>query len=90
MLQTRGQFRCQTKDGGVAPGGLLYPHWPHVAEDFAGVHLTIRAVVACQGFSFRAKRGITAPGYWDLEQTLWLRWAFVSKSLVDTSAWPLA
>lgn len=62
--------------------GLIYPDWRKVAEEAAGVHLTVRAIAAIQGFSFETQHGITAPGFWDVEQTIWLRWAFRSPHLL--------
>jgi hypothetical protein len=63
--------------------GLIYPEWPLVAQDYDAVHLTLRAIAAIQGIAFRTRQGITAPAFWDVEQTLWLRWGFSSVSLVD-------
>jgi hypothetical protein len=59
-------------------GGIIYPDWNKVAQDFSGVHMTLRAIVATQGFQFVTERGVTAAPYWDIESTLWLRWCFVS------------
>ena len=58
--------------------GMIRPDWSEVAEDYAGVHLAARAVAAIQGFSFETAAGLTAPAFWDVEQTLWFRWAFRS------------
>jgi hypothetical protein len=63
--------------------GLIYPDWRRVAADHDGVHLTLSAVVATQGFNFPTPAGITAATYWDIESTLWLRWRFTSVRLVD-------
>jgi hypothetical protein len=62
--------------------GLTHSDWSDVCNDYAGVHLTARAVAAIQGFSFRTSRGLTAPSFWDVEQTVWLRWVFSSVSPV--------
>lgn len=70
------------EDYGRNVDGLIYPDWAKVTEAFAGVHLTARAVAATQGFSFETESGITAPAFWDVEQTLWLRWVFNMVSLV--------
>jgi hypothetical protein len=63
--------------------GLLYPDWRAVASDFDGVHMTLAAIVAAQGFTFPSSAGPTAPAYWDLETTLWLRWHFDSVTLSE-------
>jgi hypothetical protein len=38
--------------------------------------MTAAAVAATQGLCFREGDLITAPAYWDVESTLWLRWVF--------------
>jgi hypothetical protein len=62
---------------------LVYPDWDAVATDFDGVHFCLRAVVSLQGFSFASAHGVTAPGYWDVETTHWLRWAFQRPRLIE-------
>jgi len=66
-----------------ADAGMIYPDWVRVASDFAGIHMTLRAVAATQGFVFETGCGLTAPAFWDIESTLWLRWCFESVRLVD-------
>lgn len=56
--------------------GLVYPDWRRAMRQFDGVHLTLTAIAAVQGFSFLTSAGPTAPAFWDVESTLWLRWAF--------------
>lgn len=56
--------------------GLAYPAWREVAALWDGIHMTAAAVAATQGLCFRGKRLTTAPAYWDVESTLWLRWVF--------------
>jgi hypothetical protein len=63
--------------------GFVFPNWSSVARDYDGVHLTLRAIVAIDGFCFPATGGITAPPYWGLESTLWLRWCFTSSELLE-------
>lgn len=62
--------------------GILYPDWNKVSKDFDAVHLTMRAIIATQGFCFPAEEGITAAAYWDVESTLWLKWCFASVRLM--------
>ncbi|MCD0453306.1 hypothetical protein LO762_29600 [Actinocorallia sp. API 0066] len=57
-------------------GGIVYPDWRRVGRDFAGVHMTLRAIAATQGLCFPVSGGLTAAPYWDVESTLWLRWVF--------------
>jgi hypothetical protein len=59
----------------------LYPDWRAIATEFDGVHMTLAAIVATQGFTFLTSAGPIAAPYWDLETTLWLRWRFESVSL---------
>ena len=72
LVETYG---CEIND-------LIQPDWRNVCEDYAGVHLAARAVAAIQGFSFETRHGLSAPSFWDVEQTLWLRWVFRSVSPV--------
>ncbi|MET8676717.1 hypothetical protein ABZW18_03715 [Streptomyces sp. NPDC004647] len=59
-------------------GGIIYPDWNKAAQHYSGVHMTLRAIVATQGFQFFTEHGVTAAPYWDIESTLWLRWCFSS------------
>ena len=63
--------------------GLLYPDWQAVATQFDAVHMTIRAIAAAQGLCFYVPNGITAPAYWDVETTFWLRWCLETYELVE-------
>lgn len=65
-------------------GGAIYPNWHSVATDFDGIHMTLRAIAAIQGFAFSTPRGPSAPAYWDVEATLWLRWCFRSVDQHET------
>lgn len=66
--------------------GLVYPDWSRAADEFAGVHVTALAIAAAQGFSLITRLGLTAPAFWDVEQTVWLRWAFGASRLVRIRA----
>ena len=61
--------------------GLLYPNWRAIAVDLDGVHMTLAAIVATQGFQFPNPAGPIAATYWDVEATLWLNWRFESVAL---------
>ncbi|MEU9379191.1 hypothetical protein AB0D94_36310 [Streptomyces sp. NPDC048255] len=66
-------------------GGAVFPDWDEVAHDYAGVHVTLRAILATQGFRFAVEDGLTAPPYWDVESVLWLRWCFSSVRLLEVT-----
>lgn len=66
--------------------GLVYPRWPDVANDYDGVHLTLRAIAATQGFGFTIPAGRTAPAFWDVESTFWLRWCVTAAEPVDVAS----
>ena len=68
--------------------GLVYPDWPRIAVDHDAVHTTFRAVTAAEGITLRSRIGVTAPLYWDVESTFWLRWCFRSVRLVTVSGTP--
>lgn len=67
----------------VPEHGLIFPDWRAVARDWDGVHMTLRAIAATQGFWFSTESGIVATTFWDVESTLWLRWCFEGVRLVE-------
>ncbi|MFC5144967.1 hypothetical protein [Streptomyces aureoversilis] len=64
-------------------GDDVYPDWAKAARDFAGVHMTLRAIVAAQGFRVPVADGLAAAPFWDIESVLWLRWCFSAPRLVE-------
>lgn len=66
-------------------GERLYLDWKRIAGDYDGVHLTLPAVVTIEGIPFATRNGITAPVFWGVESTLWLRWRFTEQSLCEKS-----
>lgn len=62
---------------------LIYPQWTDAAKDYDGIHLTLRAIAATQGLTFTTPTGLTAPAFWDVESTFWLRWAITSAEPID-------
>lgn len=60
----------------------IQPDWPAIAADFDAVHFTPHAVCAVEGVRFKTRSGLSAPVYWDVECTRWLRWCFESVDLV--------
>jgi hypothetical protein len=63
--------------------GLVYPDWQAATKKYDAIQMTARAIVAIQGFYFDVASGITAPTYWDVETTFWLRWRFTACDLVE-------
>ncbi|MFE0047932.1 hypothetical protein [Streptomyces albireticuli] len=66
--------------------GSVFPDWRAVAREYAGVHMTLRAIAAAQGFGVRVAGGVAAAPYWDVESVLWLRWVFAGVRLVGVAA----
>jgi hypothetical protein len=57
--------------------------WSRVAKNCDGVHITLPAIVAAQGFRFRTDAGLVRPAFWDVESTFWIKWVFSSPRLVE-------
>lgn len=66
-------------------GELLYPDWKRIAKDYDGVHVTLPAVATIEGIPFATRNGVTAPAFWGVESTFWLRWRFTEQSLREKS-----
>lgn len=64
-------------------GDDVYPDWAKAARDFDGVHMTLRAIVAAQGFRIPVADGLAAAPFWDIESALWLRWCFSAPHLME-------
>ncbi|MET9544077.1 hypothetical protein ABZY36_02015 [Streptomyces sp. NPDC006627] len=69
----------------LAHGDDVHPDWAGVARDYAGVHMTLRAIVAVQGFRIPVRDGLAAAPFWDIESVLWLRWCFAAPRLVEVT-----
>lgn len=65
-------------------GDDLHPDWRAVADHHDAVHVTLRAILAAQGLYLQTSEGTTAPAFWDVETTFWLRWCFSEVRLVET------
>lgn len=63
--------------------GRVYPDWAKIAGEFDGVHITLPAIVAVQGFYFPTAQGIIPPVFWDVETTFWLKWRFIGAHVVE-------
>jgi hypothetical protein len=61
------------------PGdGGVHLDWSAAAAEVDAVHVTAGAVAAAQGLRLRTPAGPTAPAFWDVESTRWLRWCFTA------------
>ncbi|MEU9181875.1 hypothetical protein AB0C90_34590 [Streptomyces sp. NPDC048550] len=69
----------------LANGNEVYPDWLKAARDYAGVHMTLRAIVAVQGFEIPVADGLAAAPFWDIESVLWLRWCFAAPRLLEVT-----
>jgi hypothetical protein len=67
-------------------GGLVYPDWPKIYNHWDAVHISLAAIAASQGFALSVGSEASAPVYWDVECTFWLRWRFRSTELIDVVA----
>ncbi|MEV4539017.1 hypothetical protein AB0J82_35120 [Asanoa sp. NPDC049518] len=65
-------------------GGLLYPDWVAIAQDWDAVHMTAAAVAATHGLRMCTNAGTVAAPFWGVESTLWLRWCFQQPRLIST------
>ena len=54
----------------------LTPNWAAVAEDWDGVHLTLGGLLTAEKVRVASAAGWSMHRFWDIEQTMWLRWAF--------------
>jgi hypothetical protein len=68
----------------IVSAGIAYPNWKYASQRWDGIHITVRAIVALQGIRLSHKDLVIAPAFWDVESTLWLRWAFARVKRVST------
>ena len=71
LLRVEGEARYAT-----AIDRPLAPNWAAVAADWDGVHMTFGGLLTCDKARVASSSGWSMNRFWDLEQTLWLRWAF--------------
>lgn len=71
LLRVEGEARYAT-----AIDRQLAPDWAAVAADWDGVHMTFGGLLTCDKTRVASAAGWSMNRFWDLEQTLWLRWAF--------------
>ena len=55
---------------------FLSVDWEAAAKDWDGVHLTLGGLLTSDSVRIASSAGWSMLMFWDLEQTLWLRWAF--------------
>ena len=68
----------------------LTPNWAAVAEDWDGVHLTLGGLLTAEKVRVASTAGWSMLRFWDIEQTMWLHWAFDDvERLPDRDAMPL-
>ena len=68
----------------------LTPNWSAVAEDWDGVRLTLGGLLTAEKARVASAAGWSMLRFWDVEQTMWLRWAFDDvERLPDRDAMPL-
>lgn len=71
-------------------GRWLTPNWAAVAADWDGVHLTLGGLLAAEKVRVASTAGWTMHRFWNIEQTMWLRWAFDDvERLPDRDEMPL-
>ena len=63
-------------DAPVDEDSFLTLDWPAAAEDWDGVHLTLGGLLTADKVRVASAAGWTMLAFWDIEQTIWLRWAF--------------
>ena len=68
----------------------LTPNWSAVAADWDGVHLTLGGLLTAEKVRVASAAGWSMLRFWDVEQTMWLRWVFEDVERVpDRNAMPL-
>jgi hypothetical protein len=77
------RWLCRRYPAQVARGEVL-PDWTAVANDWAGVHVSVGGLVTAHGVAVGSASSWSTVRGWDAEGTLWLRWAF-SQALDLTS-----
>jgi hypothetical protein len=64
---------------------MLCVNWRDVAMIADAVHVSAVAVCAIDGLRFVCSKGLSAPMYFTVESTVWLRWVFEDSRPVPTS-----
>ena len=61
---------------GINEDGGLVPSWAEVAREWDAVHLSLGGFLTAEQVRVDGPEGWTEHGFWDFEQTVWLRWVF--------------
>ncbi|MDE2687669.1 MAG: hypothetical protein OXI16_09275 [Chloroflexota bacterium] len=68
----------------------LTSNWSAVAAEWDGVHLTLGGLLTAEKVRVASAAGWSMLRFWDMEQTMWLRWVFDDvERLPDRDAIPL-
>ena len=62
--------------GDAEMNNWLTPDWPAVAKDWDGVHLTLGGLLTSDSVRVISTAEWSMHRFWDMEQTMWLRWSF--------------
>ncbi|HEV3102901.1 MAG TPA: hypothetical protein VG426_11275 [Candidatus Dormibacteraeota bacterium] len=68
--------RLATTYAGVSSGREKNPDWMLVSRDWDAVHLSVGGLLTAQAVAVESEAGTTTLRGWDVESTVWLRWAF--------------
>lgn len=61
---------------GVSTGNETNPDWSLVSRDWDAVHLSVGGLLTAQAVTVESEAGRATLRGWDVESTVWLRWAF--------------
>jgi hypothetical protein len=68
--------RLATRYAGAPAGKETNPDWSLVSKDWDAVHLSVGGLLTAQALTLESDAGTTTLRGWDVECTVWLRWAF--------------
>jgi hypothetical protein len=68
--------RLAVKYAGALSGNERNPDWTLVCRDWDAVHLSVGGLLTTQAVTMESDAGTTTLRGWDVESTVWLRWAF--------------
>ena len=74
---TEGSNTSDSPDFSMDPGRIV-PNWHAVAKDWDAVHVSFGAMLLADQVRVESEAGWTYHWTWQIEQTLWLRWAFAA------------
>jgi hypothetical protein len=80
---TDWRWLCETFQGPLVDG-WVGPGWDLVAEQYAGVHLTVEGLIRAQGVPIETSRGRAMLDNWDAESTAWLQWSVTALERIGT------